>query len=128
MKEICLFGAKFDHRPTKNDLMQPHLYEFYGLVMLEDTIRPDVSQTVMDFHSAGMKIWILTGDSSEVTKHVAGSTGIAKNIVEIEGDLQECRVAAESLFSSQTFVIDAQVIRPLSNKLSTTDGHRHRID
>jgi len=47
-----------------------------GLVVLSDTLRPDVADTVQAIHAAGVETVLLTGDATQAASHIARIAGI----------------------------------------------------
>ncbi|MDR1894970.1 MAG: cation-translocating P-type ATPase [Spirochaetales bacterium] len=47
-----------------------------GFIALSDTLRPDAAGVVRAIHGGGTKTLLLTGDSPEAARHIAGAAGI----------------------------------------------------
>jgi heavy metal translocating P-type ATPase len=48
-----------------------------GYIVLSDTLRPDAAKTVKAIQDTGAKTILLTGDSPQAAKHIAGMAGIS---------------------------------------------------
>lgn len=49
---------------------------FLGLTAINDTLRPEVSQAVLEAHKAGIRTAMITGDHAETARSIAESAGI----------------------------------------------------
>jgi magnesium-transporting ATPase (P-type) len=54
-----------------------------GATALEDTLAEDCAQTIEDFQSAGIKVWMLTGDRLETSMSVAKASGLMTEDTEV---------------------------------------------
>ena len=45
-----------------------------GATALEDKLQDGVAETIEDFHSAGIKVWMLTGDKMETAENIGFSS------------------------------------------------------
>ncbi|OJV23649.1 MAG: ATPase [Actinobacteria bacterium 69-20] len=68
---------------------------YAGTILIADTARESAKSCVTDLHAAGLRVLMLTGDSEQVARHIAGQLGIDQ-------------VHAELLPSDKLAVIDAQ--------------------
>jgi phospholipid-translocating ATPase len=50
--------------------------EYLAVTGVEDKLQPEVLQTIETLRSAGLSIWMLTGDKVETAKCIAISTGL----------------------------------------------------
>lgn len=60
-------------------------FSFAGLIVLGDSLRPEVKQAVEDAHNAGVDVILLTGDHRETAAFFAYKTGISNKQYAIEG-------------------------------------------
>jgi magnesium-transporting ATPase (P-type) len=71
---------------------------FLGVTAIEDELQDDVNQTLKDFSSAGIKLWVLTGDKRDTAKSIAYSCGLFDdekfNIFEIKEGLTKTQLEA----------------------------------
>ena len=54
-----------------------------GASALEDTLAEDCAETIEDLQSAGMKVWMLTGDRLETSMSVAKASGLMTDDTEV---------------------------------------------
>lgn len=47
-----------------------------GATALEDRLQDGVADTIVDFHRAGIKIWMLTGDKLETAENIGHATNL----------------------------------------------------
>jgi len=52
-------------------------FEFVGLIGLEDPIRPEVPQAVLECKKAGIKVIMITGDYPDTALHIAEQAGLS---------------------------------------------------
>lgn len=50
--------------------------EYLGVTGVEDKLQEDVLTTIETLRSAGIQVWMLTGDKIETAKCIAISTGL----------------------------------------------------
>ena len=50
--------------------------EFLGVTGVEDKLQENVQRTIEDLKSAGIQIWMLTGDKVETATSIAISSGL----------------------------------------------------
>jgi phospholipid-translocating ATPase len=50
--------------------------EYLGVTGVEDLLQEDVLTTIETLRSAGIQVWMLTGDKIETAKCIAISTGL----------------------------------------------------
>jgi phospholipid-translocating ATPase len=50
--------------------------EYLGVTGVEDKLQDDVLKTIETLRSAGIQVWMLTGDKNETAKCIAISAGI----------------------------------------------------
>jgi phospholipid-translocating ATPase len=50
--------------------------EFLGVTGVEDKLQTDVQRTIESLKSAGIQIWMLTGDKVETATSIAISSGL----------------------------------------------------
>ncbi len=63
-----------------------------GAFVLADKIRPEARRTIQSLKAKGIKVYILTGDSEEVTKSVANELGIDKYFAQVLPDQKAARI------------------------------------
>ncbi len=90
--------------------------EYLGVTGVEDKLQEDVLTTIETLRSAGIQVWMLTGDKIETAKCIAISTGLksryqefleikdATNYESIEKSLQEL----DRKISKRLLLIDGQ--------------------
>ena len=49
-----------------------------GATAVEDLLQDDVEKCIQDFRTAGIKVWMLTGDSGLTAKEIAQTCGLLK--------------------------------------------------
>jgi phospholipid-translocating ATPase len=54
--------------------------EYLGVSGVEDKLQEDVLKTVETLRSAGIQVWMLTGDKNETAKCIAISAGLKHRI------------------------------------------------
>ena len=47
-----------------------------GSTAIEDKLQEDVAETIRDFKSIGIKVWVLTGDKVETAINIGYSAGL----------------------------------------------------
>lgn len=57
--------------------------EYLGVTGVEDKLQDDVMATIESLRSAGIQIWMLTGDKIETAKCIAISTGLKSKMQQI---------------------------------------------
>ena len=53
--------------------------EYLGCTGVEDKLQEDVLKTIETLRSAGIQVWMLTGDKNETAKCIAISAGLRDN-------------------------------------------------
>ncbi len=63
-------------------------YGFLGLIAFEDPVRQGVAQAVIDAHSVGIRVIMVTGDHPDTARAIANEVGIGKAqpVVVIDGE------------------------------------------
>lgn len=61
------------------------VFEFLGLVALEDPVRPDVPQAIAECHAAGIRVVMMTGDHPVTALSVARQVGLPTDGVVMTG-------------------------------------------
>lgn len=87
MKEVALLsseglrvlGVAHAHFRAKKlpDSQHEFVFEFAGLLALDDPVRPEVAESVRECHEAGMRVIMITGDYPGTAKVVAKSAGFS---------------------------------------------------
>jgi len=67
------YSKKGELPPQQNEFD----FEFVGLVALADPIRPTVPEAIRECYSAGIRVFMITGDYPVTAQSVAGQIGIA---------------------------------------------------
>jgi Ca2+-transporting ATPase len=77
----------------KNNHIPAHqkefIFEFLGLIALEDPIRPEVPTAVKECYEAGIKVVMITGDYPITAKSIANQIGLATNHIITGDDLKK---------------------------------------
>ena len=50
--------------------------DFLGVTAIEDKLQEEVPETIMELKSAGIHVWMLTGDKEETAMNIAYSCGL----------------------------------------------------
>ncbi len=56
-------------------------YQYLGIFVLADPLREDSKETIDKLHDVGIGVKIITGDSQNIAKQIAGQLGIGDNIL-----------------------------------------------
>ena len=63
--------------------------EFLGIIAVSDVIKPDSEQAITELKNMGIRVVMLTGDTAEAAKTIAGSVGIDEIISGVKPDGKE---------------------------------------
>ncbi len=61
------------------------VFDFLGLVGLEDPVRPGVSESIRECYEAGIRVIMITGDYPGTARHIARETGLRPDDLFITG-------------------------------------------
>jgi Ca2+-transporting ATPase len=75
LRVIGVAKAGFDE-PALPDIQHEFVFEFIGLIGLEDPIRPTVPEAIAECYSAGIKVAMITGDYPVTAQKIARSIGM----------------------------------------------------
>ena len=73
---MCICHAEFDHPPTQEELQSPGTYSFLAFSAIEDKLADYVPETLQMFSSAGISIFLLTGDAAKTAINISHKCGI----------------------------------------------------
>lgn len=87
----------------RGDRSDRHPGEVLGLIVLEDTVRPESARAVAGLTRVGLTSWLITGDSQHTANALAHSIGIDTDGV-IAGVLPSLRAESIATLNAQTRV------------------------
>ncbi len=73
---LRVLGVAYAHGEKTEDLKAPPLV-WLGLIGMEDSIRPDMDRLMAEFHSAGVRTVMITGDQSATAYSVGNRLGLS---------------------------------------------------
>ena len=86
MKEYSEASKDVTNRETKLDALYDSFERnivLLGATAVEDRLQDDVPQTISSLQSAGIKIWMLTGDKLETAENIGESCKLIKKEMEL---------------------------------------------
>ena len=99
-------AVAFNDVPRREDYSRQDEAELVlaGYLVLEDPVRPDVSQTIAALKTDGVQLKILTGDNELVTKHICKEVGLDTSNVVLGEELARMTDSALGHVVEQTSV------------------------
>jgi len=92
-KELSEDYDTIDKLKEVDDELVENGLKFLGITALEDLLQDNVADCVRDFQTAGIKVWMLTGDKGETANNIGISCGLIDKdkhlIYEIKSSSQE---------------------------------------
>ncbi len=103
--------------------------EYLGVTGVEDKLQDDVLKTIETLRSAGIQVWMLTGDKNETAKCIAISAGIKNRrqaifeIKEINNvtDIQSALSALEGKITQCMLIIDGNSLSTVLSDIATEE-------
>jgi len=76
-------GALMDGASAQSTPAEPSQLRFVGLVGLRDPLRPGVQSAIRRCHTAGIRVWMITGDHPRTAAAIAAELGLLQDPADV---------------------------------------------
>jgi len=94
LRVLGIAKAKFAAHQSWPEIQHDFDFEFVGLVALADPLRPEVSSSISECHTAGIRVVMITGDYPLTARAIADEAGIGSAQLLTGADLTSMETTA----------------------------------